>query len=72
MITTSLEGWEMLPNSKFPMIFHGVIGEDKREARSPSFFNAEEVVTVVDYIQDLLTAKKGISKKVMFTFKSGL
>ena len=64
IITTSLEGWEKLPNTKFPMIFHGVIGEDKREARSPSFFNAEEAVTVVDYIQDLLTAKKGISKKV--------
>ena len=54
------------------MIFHGVIGEDKREARSPSFFNAEEAVTVVDYIQDLLTTKKGISKKVIFTFKRGL
>ena len=66
LITTSLEGWEKLPNSKgkFPIIFHGVIGEDKREARSPSFFNAEEAVMVVDYIQDLLTAKNGISKKV--------
>ena len=64
MVTTSLEGWEKLPNSKFPLIFHGVISEDKREARSPSFFNAEEAVIVVDYIQELFTAKKGISKKV--------
>ena len=71
IITTSLEGWEMLNNSKFPMIFHGIVGEDKREARSPSFFNAEEAVTVVDYIQDLLTAKKGISKKVMFDLSTG-
>ena len=68
IITTSLEGWEKLPNTKFPMIFHGVVGEDKREARSPSFFNAEEAVIVVDYIQDLLTAKKGISKKVASYF----
>ena len=46
------------------MIMHGIVGEDKREARSPSFFNAEEAVTVVDYIQDLLVAKNGVSKKV--------
>ena len=66
LITTSLEGWERLPNhlGKFPMIMHGIVGEDKREARSPSFFNAEEAVTVVDYIQDLLMAKNGVSKKV--------
>ena len=71
LITTSLEGWENLPNNKgkFPMIFHGIIGEDKREARSPSFFNAEEAVLVVDYIQDLLTAKNGISKKVLKIIK---
>ena len=67
IITTSLEGWEKLPNNlgKFPMIMHGIVGEDKREARSPSFFNAEEAVTVVDYIQDLLMAKNGVSKKVL-------
>ena len=46
------------------MLFHGIVGEDKREARSPSFFNAEEAVVVVDYIQELLMAKEGISKKV--------
>ena len=67
VVTTSLEGWEKLPNSKgkFPVIFHGIIGEDKREARSPSYFNAEEACIVVDYIQELLTAKNGISKKVL-------
>ena len=66
LVTTSLESWDKLPNpkGKFPIIFHGIIGEDKREARSPSFFNAEEAVIVVDYIQELLTAKTGIAKKV--------
>ena len=66
VVTTSLETWEKLPNKegKFPIIFHGIIGEDKREARSPSFFNAEEAVQVVDYIQWLLTAKQGIAKRV--------
>ena len=65
LVTTSLENWEKLPTRPgFPMLFHGIVGEDKREARSPSFFNAEEAVVVVDYIQELLMAKEGISKKV--------
>ena len=29
---------------KFPVIFHGVVGKDQREEKSPSFFNPEEVV----------------------------
>ena len=37
-----------------PFLFHGVIGQDTRDASSPSFFNPEEVVTVVDYIKMLL------------------
>lgn len=28
-------GWEYLPNPKFPIIFHSVIGEDQREENSP-------------------------------------
>ena len=65
LVTTSLENWEKLPKRPgFPILFHGIVGEDKREARSPSFFNAEEAVVVVDYIQELLMAKEGISKRV--------
>ena len=43
------------------MIFHGVIGEDKREARSPSYFNAEEAFIVVNYLEKLLTNKPKVS-----------
>ena len=37
-----------------PLLFHGVVGQDTRDASSPSFFNPEEVVTVVEYIKLLL------------------
>ena len=43
------------------MIFHGVVGEDKREARSPSFFNAEEASLVVSYVEKLLTNKPKVN-----------
>lgn len=45
------------------MIFHGVVGEDKREERSPSFFNAEEAVIVVNYLEKLLTNKQKVYTK---------
>ena len=47
--------WEHLSRKKFPIIFHSVIGEDKREGRSPSFFNPGEAAIVVDYLEKLLT-----------------
>ena len=43
---------------------HGVSGEDQREERSPSYFNAEEAAIVVNYIDKLLNAKK-VGKKVV-------
>jgi superfamily I DNA and/or RNA helicase len=45
--------WEHLPRRKFPIVFHGVEGEDMREANSPSWFNPEEVQYVKMYV-DLL------------------
>ncbi|OWF53196.1 putative helicase MOV-10 isoform X2 [Mizuhopecten yessoensis] len=50
--------WEGLPKKQFPVIFHGVLGQDEREERSPSFFNAAEVDKVWYYI-DLLLQNKG-------------
>jgi hypothetical protein len=32
--------------------------QDQREERSPSFFNPEEVVTVMDYVKMILSMKK--------------
>ena len=55
-----------MPKSGFPMIFHGVVGEDKREDRSPSFFNAEEAVIVVNYLEKLLTNKQKVLGLLVF------
>jgi len=49
----SLVGWEELPNKKFPIIFHGVIGKDEREQHSPSWFNTVEATTIIKYIEKL-------------------
>ncbi|KAL7534989.1 hypothetical protein ACHAXR_006195 [Thalassiosira sp. AJA248-18] len=45
--------WEHLPTRGFPVVFHGIEGEDMREANSPSWFNAEEAQIVKMYV-DLL------------------
>ena len=45
--------WEHLPTRRFPIIFHGIEGEDTREAQSPSWFNPDEVQIVKMYV-DLL------------------
>ncbi|XP_078678948.1 putative helicase MOV-10 [Branchiostoma floridae x Branchiostoma belcheri] len=59
----SLCDLDLLPKKGFPIVFHGVVGEDLREERSPSFFNPEEVVTVLRYTRDLLDAK-GLGIKI--------
>ncbi|NWV53748.1 SDE3 helicase, partial [Daphoenositta chrysoptera] len=46
--------WEELPKKGFPIIFHGVCGEDQREAKSPSFFNTAEIEVLVHYLKKLL------------------
>ncbi|NXR61185.1 SDE3 helicase, partial [Rhadina sibilatrix] len=46
--------WEELPKNGFPIIFHGVCGEDQREAKSPSFFNTAEIEVLVYYLKKLL------------------
>ncbi|NWU07659.1 SDE3 helicase, partial [Cephalopterus ornatus] len=53
--------WEELPKKGFPIIFHGVCGEDQREEKSPSFFNTSEIEVLVDYLKKLLQnrGKKG-------------
>ncbi|KAM8795940.1 helicase MOV-10 [Eudromia elegans] len=35
--------WPALPHQGFPIVFHGVCSEERREARSPSFFNTAEI-----------------------------
>ncbi|KAM4741443.1 putative helicase mov-10-B.1 isoform 2-T3 [Anableps anableps] len=56
--------WETLPQKGFPVIFHGVLGKDEREANSPSFFNVSEIETLVTYLNMLeqTQGKKGLPK----------
>ncbi|NWV07663.1 SDE3 helicase, partial [Ptilonorhynchus violaceus] len=49
--------WEELPKKGFPIIFHGVRGEDQREAKSPSFFNTAEIEVLVHYLKKLLQSR---------------
>ena len=46
-------GWDGLVTQRFPLIFHGVVGEENQEANCPSFFNPEEIKVVCDYLQKL-------------------
>ncbi|XP_052781823.1 putative helicase MOV-10 [Mya arenaria] len=51
--------WAKLPVKGFPVLFHGVAGEDMREERSPSFFNPVEVAVVTKYVEELLACRTG-------------
>ncbi|XP_034270184.1 helicase MOV-10 [Pantherophis guttatus] len=59
LITHSFCNWSELPKSKFPIIFHGVCGEDQQEERSPSFFNTAEISVLMDYLKKLLLENQG-------------
>ncbi|CAM4628135.1 unnamed protein product [Leuciscus chuanchicus] len=56
--------WEHLPKEGFPVLFHGVMGKDEREANSPSFFNVTEIEVIVSYLNKLMETqgKKGLPK----------
>ena len=50
LTTHSMTTWEHLPNLKagFPIVFHAVDGENQREGTSPSWFNPQEAIMVVE------------------------
>ena len=56
---SSLCEWSHLPKKGFPIIFHGIEGEDEREERSPSFFNRAEASQVAKYVE-MLRDTRGI------------
>ena len=58
VITHSLLAYEGLPRRGFPVVFHGVVGRDQREAASPSFFNIDEVSLAKKYALDILENRK--------------
>jgi superfamily I DNA and/or RNA helicase len=55
-LVDSMLRWPSLPSPKFPLIFHGVEGENEREGNSPSWFNISEVEIVVSYVLQLQEA----------------
>lgn len=53
--THSMAKWEHLPTQKgFPIVFHAVDGENLREGSSPSWYNPQECVEVVNYVNLLV------------------
>jgi helicase MOV-10 len=58
MMTHSMVKWEHLPTATkqikgvrgFPVVFHGVDGENVREGSSPSWYNPQEAMEVVSYV----------------------
>lgn len=58
VLTHSLQLSEALVTRNFPLIFHGIVGKDEREASSPSFFNIDEVTMVKKYCQQLISRRR--------------
>ena len=50
--------WEHLPKRGYPIIFHGVKGEDMREANWPSWFNPDEAQIVKMYAELLVKSAR--------------
>ncbi|NXK28851.1 M10L1 helicase, partial [Arenaria interpres] len=48
-VVTSLLHWGKLPRKGFPLIFHGIRGNETRESHSYSWFNPSEAVQVMQY-----------------------
>ena len=46
--------WPGLPRPRFPLLFHGMEGEDMREGNSPSWFNPMEAAAVLQHVRDVL------------------
>ena len=53
LVIDSFINKKILPNPRFPILFHGIVGKDDRDASSPSFFNIDEVTQVKDYVMSL-------------------
>ncbi|GJJ10625.1 hypothetical protein Clacol_004852 [Clathrus columnatus] len=58
LVTHSLLQSNELVSTDFPIIFHGIIGEDMQQANSPSYFNPNEASVVRGYVDRLLKNSK--------------
>lgn len=53
-----------LSKKPFPIMFHGVIGQDRRDTQSPSFYNSDEVAICWKYIKRLIL-NSSVKKKIL-------
>ncbi|CAH0546603.1 unnamed protein product [Brassicogethes aeneus] len=51
--------WNNLGKRDFPLLFHDVEGEDKKDKDSPSYYNIQEVEVVMDYLSKILNQMIG-------------
>lgn len=51
-----------IENFGSPLIFHNVIGHEKREGRSPSHFNEFEVNVVIKYVKELMNSSVNVDQ----------
>lgn len=58
LVSHNLANWEHLPCRGFPVIFHAMEGENLREGSSPSWYNPQEAIQVVDYVSMLMNDTK--------------
>jgi len=49
-LINSLVNWGSLITPGFPILFHGISGQDMREGHSPSYFNPDEASLVKHYV----------------------
>lgn len=56
--------WPSTLTDDFPVFFYGVEGRDAQEGDSPSFFNPEEALALVNFIQTMLYEIKVDEKNI--------
>ncbi|KIO21006.1 hypothetical protein M407DRAFT_219506, partial [Tulasnella calospora MUT 4182] len=56
LTTSRLVGWHKMPNPNFPIKFRGIVGQDRRENTSASYFNSYEVLEVKYVADDILSS----------------
>ena len=57
-VSHNLSRWEYLPRQGFPIIFHAMEGENLREGNSPSWYNPQEAMQAVEYVDMLLNGTR--------------
>lgn len=65
-ITNSLFGSPVLQNPQFPVVFHGIFGQDQRSGRSQSYFNVGEASLVKAYCIRLVNDPLRHVGKILF------